>query len=93
MGNEWLHPYSYNVHWLARLLRFPFFGISPFSIWLLLFPAMLPWSLPAKMRYYVLDPVELPQRDYSQFTDSDWQALADRFKGEMQKKMDEFSGT
>ncbi|MBI3460594.1 glycerol acyltransferase, partial [Candidatus Acetothermia bacterium] len=88
IGNEYLHPYSYDLKWLARLLKFPFFGISPFSIWLLLFPSMLPWSLPAKLRYYVFDPVHLPAQDYSRFTDEDWQKLADSFRADMQEKID-----
>ncbi|MBI3660282.1 1-acyl-sn-glycerol-3-phosphate acyltransferase [Candidatus Acetothermia bacterium] len=88
IGNEYLHPYSYDTKWLAKLLKFPFFGISPFSIWLLLFPSMLPWSLPAKLRYYVFDPVHLPAQDYSRFTDEDWQKLADSFRADMQEKID-----
>jgi 1-acyl-sn-glycerol-3-phosphate acyltransferase len=89
IGSEWLHPYSYDIKWLAKLLKFPFFGISPFSIWVLLFPSMLPWSLPAKMRYYVFDPVSLPKQDYANFSTADWQNLADRFNSDMQKKLDE----
>jgi 1-acyl-sn-glycerol-3-phosphate acyltransferase len=88
VGNEWLHPFAYDVKAIARLLKFPFFGVSPFSIWVLLFPSMLPWSLPAQMRYYVSDPVHLPRQDYASFTDGDWQKLADQFKLRMQQQID-----
>ncbi len=88
VGNEGLHPFAYDVKALAKLLKFPFFGISPFSVWVLPFPSMLPWSLPAKMRYYVSDPILFLKQDYSSFTDEAWQKLADRFKLQMQKEIE-----
>ena len=88
LGGEALHPLSVNVPWLAKLLGFPFFGISPFVPFLLSFPSLLIWSLPTKLRYYVFDPIGLPKDNYERYTDADWQALAERFRQDLQQKLD-----
>ncbi|GEM_PF-392785 len=88
LGGEGLHPFSVNVPMLARLLGFPFFGISPFVPLLLPFPSLLVWSLPVKLRYFVFDPVELPPADYGRFTEEDWRALAEEFRQDLQGRVD-----
>lgn len=88
LGGEGLHPLSVNVPALARLLGFPFFGISPLVPLLLPFPSLLVWSLPTKLRYFVFDPIELPPAPYDRFTEEDWQALAEEFRQDLQLKID-----
>lgn len=88
LGGEALHPFSINVPALARMLGFPFFGISPFVPLLLPFPSLLVWALPVKLRYFVFDPVKLPSADYEGFTEEDWRALAEEFRQDLQGKLD-----
>jgi 1-acyl-sn-glycerol-3-phosphate acyltransferase len=92
LGGENLHPLSVDVPPLARLLGFPFFGISPLAPFVIPFPSMLVWSVPAKLRYHIFDPIELPDEDYERYTDREWQALADRLRLDLQGKIDGLRG-
>lgn len=92
MGGEGLHRLSVDVPPLARLLGFPFFGISPLAPLVIPFPSMLVWSLPTKLRYYVYDPIELPDAAYERHTDREWQALAERLRRDLQGKIEALRG-
>ncbi|OGF57758.1 MAG: hypothetical protein A2Z21_07615 [Candidatus Fraserbacteria bacterium RBG_16_55_9] len=89
IGSERMHPYAVPFPLLAKLLRFPFFALSPFVPFLIPFPSMLIWALPTKLEYYVFDPVELPYIEHESYSDQEWQALADRFQADLQQKVDQ----
>lgn len=88
IGSENLHPWAVDVPSLAKLIGFPFFPLSLISIWLPVFPSMLVWSLPIRMDYYIDDPIKLPDDDYESYSKSDWQALAEQFRQDMQARVD-----
>ncbi len=88
IGSENLHPWAVDAPRLAKLIGFPFFPLSPVSIWLPIFPSMLVYSLPIRMDYYVDDPIQLPPDDYDSYTTADWHALAEQFRQDMQARVD-----
>jgi 1-acyl-sn-glycerol-3-phosphate acyltransferase len=88
IGGENLHPWSFNMPRVAKLLGFPFFGISPFAPFVIPFPSMLVWSLPTKLEYHIFDPIELAYCEVEDHTDAEWQEIADQFKAVLQKKID-----
>ncbi|MEA5572601.1 1-acyl-sn-glycerol-3-phosphate acyltransferase [Calothrix sp. UHCC 0171] len=57
IGNEKLHPFTINVRWLQRLLKMPFFPLSPLIILFFLFPSMGVWAMRSQLNYFI-QPVE-----------------------------------
>ncbi len=53
LGNEYLHPFTVNVRWLANWLNMPMFPISPLLFVFLLFPSMGIWVVRSQLRYYI----------------------------------------
>jgi hypothetical protein len=53
MGNEYLHPFTTNVRWLANWLHLPMFPISPLLLVFILFPSMGVWVVKSHLKYYI----------------------------------------
>ncbi|MDX2100342.1 MAG: 1-acyl-sn-glycerol-3-phosphate acyltransferase [Leptolyngbyaceae cyanobacterium bins.59] len=53
IGSETLHPWTWNIQWLARRTGLPMFPISPLILLFLLFPSMGVWANRTHLRYYV----------------------------------------
>jgi len=62
LGNEKLHPFAFNVRWLARLVKMPMFPLSPLIPVFVLFPSMGIWAVRTRLRY-CLQPVWHPWTD------------------------------
>jgi 1-acyl-sn-glycerol-3-phosphate acyltransferase len=52
LGSERLHPFAFNVRWLARLVRMPMFPLSPLMPLFVLFPSMGVWAVRSRLQYY-----------------------------------------
>lgn len=53
LGNEYLHPWAFNLKWLAQRFKLPMFPISPLILAFIFFPSMGVWVMPGRLRYYV----------------------------------------
>ncbi len=53
IGSERLHPFAFNVQWLARLAHMPMFPISPLIPVFMLFPSMGVWVARSRLQYYI----------------------------------------
>ena len=53
IGNEYLHPWAFNVKKLARRLQLPFLPISPLIFIFLLFPSMGVWAARSKLDFCI----------------------------------------
>ncbi|HEY9602465.1 MAG TPA: 1-acyl-sn-glycerol-3-phosphate acyltransferase [Allocoleopsis sp.] len=53
IGNEFLHPWAFNLKKLARRFLLPFLPLSPLIIVFLLFPSMGVWAMRTKLRYSI----------------------------------------
>ena len=53
IGNEFLHPFAFNLKKLARRLYLPFSPLSPLMIIFILFPSMGVWAMKSRLRYYI----------------------------------------
>ncbi|MBD2612956.1 MAG: 1-acyl-sn-glycerol-3-phosphate acyltransferase [Nostoc sp. ZfuVER08] len=61
IGSEFLHPWTFNITKLQRLIKLPFLPFSPLMLALLLFPSMGVWAMKTRLRYFIqpLEPGEL----------------------------------
>lgn len=53
LGNEYLHPWAFNIKKLAKRFFLPFLPISPLMFVFLLFPSMGVWAMRTRLRYYI----------------------------------------
>lgn len=53
MGNEFLHPWAFNLQKLAKKLSLPFLPLSPLIIVFLLFPSMGVWANKTRLTYWI----------------------------------------
>lgn len=53
LGNEFLHPWAFNIKKLAKRLFLPFLPISPLMFVFLLFPSMGVWAGRTRLRYHI----------------------------------------
>lgn len=65
LGNEYLHPFAFNLKKLAKLFYLPFLPVSPLMIIFLLFPSMGVWAMKSRLRYYV-QPLNLVGKETEQ---------------------------
>ncbi len=59
LGNEFLHPWAFNLKKLARKISLPFLPISPLMFVFLLFPSMGVWAMRTRLHYYI-EPLDQP---------------------------------
>lgn len=64
IGNEFLHPWAFNIKKLAKRFLLPFLPLSPLMIVFILFPSMGVWAMRTKLRYSI-------QPLYQPWTESD----------------------
>lgn len=53
LGNEYLHPFAFNLKKLAKLFYLPFLPVSPLMIVFFFFPSMGVWAMKSRLRYYI----------------------------------------
>ncbi|MCY7275257.1 MAG: glycerol acyltransferase, partial [Phormidesmis sp. CAN_BIN44] len=90
LGNEYLHPWTFNSKRLARWLKMPLLPVSPLLLVFVLFPSMGVWAMRTRLRYY-LQPVQhpwqrLPLHDKSERSYTYHQA--EDLRSAMQKELD-----
>ena len=49
----YLHPLTFNILKLQKLLQLPFFPLSPLMLLLILFPSMGIWAMKSRLRYFI----------------------------------------
>jgi 1-acyl-sn-glycerol-3-phosphate acyltransferase len=89
-GSEYLHPYAFNIRWLARWFHTPMFPISPLSVAFLLFPSMGVWVMRTKLRYR-LQPIQYPWLQASEGDLASYRSThqqAEVLRGSMQEALD-----
>ncbi|MCL1465443.1 hypothetical protein [Argonema galeatum] len=65
LGNEYLHPWAFNLQKLAKTFSLPFLPLSVLIIIFILFPSMGVWAMKTRLRYYI-QPLDLPSSENSQ---------------------------
>ncbi|HEY9726914.1 MAG TPA: 1-acyl-sn-glycerol-3-phosphate acyltransferase [Chroococcales cyanobacterium] len=53
IGNEFLHPWAFNLKKLTKRFLLPFLPLSPLMIVFILFPSMGVWAMRTKLRYSI----------------------------------------
>ncbi|GAB1540458.1 hypothetical protein NUACC21_31270 [Scytonema sp. NUACC21] len=53
IGNENLHPWTFNIRRLQRLLNMPFLPLSPLMPIFILFPSMGVWAMKSRLHYFI----------------------------------------
>jgi 1-acyl-sn-glycerol-3-phosphate acyltransferase len=53
LGNEYLHPWAFNLKKLAKQFFLPFLPISPLMFVFVLFPSMGVWAMRSRLQYYI----------------------------------------
>ncbi len=59
LGNEYLHPWAFNLKKMAQWVNLPIFPVSPLLFVFLLFPSMGVWTARTRLRYFI-QPLEQP---------------------------------
>jgi len=89
LGNEFLHPWTWNVRRLARWFGMPLFPVSGLLLLFLLFPSMGVWANRTRLRY-VLQPVQQPwQQLPSQPDRATLYAAAQQLRQQLQQQLDQ----
>jgi 1-acyl-sn-glycerol-3-phosphate acyltransferase len=86
LGNENLHPWTYNSNWLARRLRMPLLPLSPLLLLFVLFPSLGVWAVRSRLRYY-LQPLQHPWKESPQLARSQSYRLAETLRSQMQTEL------
>jgi 1-acyl-sn-glycerol-3-phosphate acyltransferase len=53
LGNEYLHPWAFNLKKLAKQFFLPFLPVSPLMFVFVLFPSMGVWAMRSRLQYYI----------------------------------------
>ncbi|HEY9909589.1 MAG TPA: 1-acyl-sn-glycerol-3-phosphate acyltransferase [Thermosynechococcaceae cyanobacterium] len=90
LGSEALHPFTFNIKWLAQRFKLPIFPLSPLMLAFVLFPSMGVWAMQSRLQFHTLplwcpwedlEPGELPSR-------SRLYGLAEKLRARLQAEID-----
>ncbi|NDJ18375.1 1-acyl-sn-glycerol-3-phosphate acyltransferase [Myxacorys almedinensis] len=85
LGNENLHPWTFNSKWLAQRFKMPLLPVSPFLLVFVLFPSLGVWAMRSHLRYY-LQPLQSPWKDVEPIRLQTYQ-YAEKLRSQMQTEL------
>jgi 1-acyl-sn-glycerol-3-phosphate acyltransferase len=90
VGNESLHPWTFNLKWLAKRVGLPIFPISILILAFLFFPSMGVWANRTRLNYYILPPEQVWEKPSKSSSSLQHHATAYRVAQQLRSQLQAF---